>query len=140
MKKVVMALLLGFSLAGCANASSVKSQAMTEGTERSFDASYEAVVQAVIDGLAQLKLSPSDQQDVAEGRMIMVARPPHGFSWGEVGRILVMRSESKPIQVRVVYEKRMPLQWAGSQSGFARNLFAKMDTALGQPAPGETQP
>ncbi|HLO76775.1 MAG TPA: hypothetical protein VK196_10015 [Magnetospirillum sp.] len=140
MKKIATVLALGFSLAGCANAASVKTQAMTEGTERAFDSSYEDVVRAVTDGLAQLKLTPSEQQDVPEGRMILVARPPHGFSWGEVGRILVVRSESKPTQVRVVYEKRMALQWAGSQSSFARNLFAKMDAVLGKPSPDKAKP
>lgn len=133
MRKIMALLMLGLCLAGCANASSVKSQSMTEGVERSFDAPYEAVIQAVIGGLEQLKLRPSGREDISEGHVVMVARPPHGFSWGEVGRILVVRSDTRPVVVRVVYEKRMALQMAGAQSSFARNLFAKMDAVLGKP-------
>lgn len=135
MSKILMIIGLSFSLLGCSNAASVKSEAMAEGTERSFDAPYEVVIQAAIDGLAQLNLTPSERQNVAEGHAIMVARPPHGFSWGEVGRILVVRSDTKPTLVRVVYEKRTSLQFGGSsQSGFARNLFAKMDPILANKA------
>jgi hypothetical protein len=125
---------LALTLAACANAESVKNQPKDIGTARTFDAPYDRVARAAFEGLSRLKLSPSAQNETAEGYMIQIARPPHGFSWGEVGRILVERTDAPPTTVRVVYEKRTAFQFAGSESALARNLFAKMDEVLAAPA------
>lgn len=124
-------LAMALLLVGCANASTVQQTATDGGIARSFPVSYDKARAAALVGLSQLRLQPSAQNELLEGWVIMVARPPHGFSWGEVGRILIEKSDSPPTTVRVVYERRMALQFAGSQSRFARNLFAKMDEALG---------
>jgi hypothetical protein len=119
-----------FVLAACANATTVQQVPADAGVARSFNASYDEVRAAALQGLTLLRLQPSAQNETPEGHTFMVARPPHGFSWGEVGRIIVEKSEAPPTTVRVVYERRMALQFAGGQSSFARNLFAKMDQAL----------
>lgn len=123
-------------LAACANAATVQQAPADAGVMRSFDATYDQVRAAALGGLTLLRLQPSTQSETTEGHMILVARPPHGFSWGEVGRILIERSSAPPTTVRVLYEKRLTVQFAGSQSAFARNLFAKMDEVLGTPGAG----
>ena len=128
-------LIFGLLLTACANADSVKQQPTDAGIARDFHAPYEQVRKAALQGLTMLKLAPSAQNETSEGYFIQIARPPHGFSWGEVGRIFVERKEAPQTTVRVLYEKRMAFQFAGSESGFARNLFAKMDEALAAHAP-----
>lgn len=127
-RSIILALAL--ALGACANADSVKERPTDAGITRSFDASYDRVARAALEGLSRLKLAPSAQNETTEGYMIQVARPPHGFSWGEVGRIFIQRGDQAPTTVSVVYEKRMALQFASSESAFARNLFAKMDEVL----------
>lgn len=124
----VVALVLG--LLGCANADTVEKVALEEGIERQFNAPYETVKQTVVDALWLNSLKPSLVEDVPEGHVIMVARPPHGMSWGEVGRILVVRSETPPTTVRVVYQRRFVLSQLNAELHFSRNLFAKMDSVL----------
>jgi hypothetical protein len=122
--------MLPLALAAC-NSATVQQAAADAGTARTFNAPYEQVKQAALDGLTALKVPPSETHDQADAFMILVSRAPHGMSWGEVGRVLVEKSSARTTTVRVVYEKRMPLQFGGSESRFARNLFAKMDTTLG---------
>ncbi len=124
------ALALPLAVAAC-NSATVQRADADAGTARSFNAPYEQVKQAALDGLVALKVPPSQTTDQPKAFMILVSRAPHGMSWGEVGRILVEKNAAPPTIVRVVYEKRMPFQFPGSESRFARNLFAKMDAALG---------
>jgi hypothetical protein len=129
-RRIAIAGFAAIALSACASHDTVKNADADAGIVRTFDAPYERVRVAAVDGLRALQLSPSAIEDVPEGTAIYVARPPHGFSWGEVGRIIVQKSNSPPTSVRVVYEKRMAFQFASSESAFARNLFAKMDVAL----------
>jgi hypothetical protein len=130
MRRRLIVPALALALGACANADSVKERPSDAGITRTFDAPYDLVTRAALEGLSRLKLTPSAQNETADGYIIQIARPPHGFSWGEVGRILVERSMTPPTTVRVVYERRMALQFASSESSFARNLFAKMDEVL----------
>jgi hypothetical protein len=119
---------LAFVLAACATGASVQRQPIDAGVGRSFPAPYEQTKEAVLTSLTQLKLTPVEREDRPEGHSILIGRPPHGFSWGEVGRIFIEKSAGKPTTVRVVYEKRIIVQ--GASSNFPRQLFARMDQAL----------
>jgi hypothetical protein len=132
--RMIIAATIALALSSCSSHETVKNADAEAGVERVFNASFENTQRAALEGLARLKLSPSAIDTVPEGTAIYVARPPHGFSWGEVGRIVVVKGDAPPTTVRVVYQTRMALQFAGSQSGFARNLFAKMDVALANAA------
>ncbi len=135
MKQIWFVIVLALGLLGCANADTVEKVAMEEGIERQFDAPYELVKQTVVDALWMNSLKPSLVEDVPEGHVIKVARAPHGMSWGEVGRILVVRSETPPTTVRVVYQRRFVLTQLNAESHFSRNLFTKMDSLLKTAAP-----
>lgn len=115
-------------LAACASAATVRQQPVDAGIGRSFQAPYEQTKEAVLTSLTQLKLTPVEREERPAGHAILIGRPPHGFSWGEVGRIFIERSSAKPTTVRVVYEKRIAMQFASSN--FPRQLFARMDQVL----------
>jgi hypothetical protein len=119
---------LALALAACASARTVKQQPTDAGVGRRFQAPYEQTKQAVLTSLTQLKLTPVEREERPDGHTILIGRPPHGFSWGEVGRIFIEKSADKPTIVRVVYEKRITMQFA--TSNFPRHLFARMDQVL----------
>lgn len=123
-----VALAFAVFLAACATGASVQQQPIDAGVGRSFQAPYEQTKEAVLTSLTQLKLTPVERNDRPEGHSILIGRPPHGFSWGEVGRIFIEKSAGKPTTVRVVYEKRIIVQAASSN--FPRQLFARMDQVL----------
>jgi hypothetical protein len=119
---------LALGLAACASAATIRQQPTDAGIARSFQAPYEQTKQAVLASLTELKLTPVEREERADGHSILIGRPPHGFSWGEVGRIFIEKSAEKPTTVRVVYEKRITMQFASSN--FPRQLFARMDQVL----------
>ena len=131
-----LALSLVLLLSACASAKTVQQQSNEAGVGRAFQAPYEQTKEAVLVSLTQLKFTPVEREERPEGHSILIGRPPHGFSWGEVGRIFVEKSTDKPTVVRVVYEKRVTFQFA--HSNFPRYLFAAMDKVLAEQ--GVTQP
>ena len=63
--------------------------------------------------------------------MVLITKPVSAFSWGEVGRVTVLRSAQPPTSVRVYWEKRSQLQLTGTgQSEAASQIFAGIDQAL----------
>ena len=131
-----LALISILALTACASASTVQRQSLDAGIARRFQAPYEQTKEAVLSSLTQLKFTPVAREELPDGHTILIGRPPHGFSWGEVGRIFIEKSDDKPTIVRVVYEKRITMQMASSN--FPRYLFAKMDEVLA--AQGVTAP
>lgn len=125
-----LALSLILTLTACASARTVKEQSVEAGIGRRFQAPYEQTKEAVLTSLSQLKFTPVEREERPDGHTILIGRPPHGFSWGEVGRIFIEKSTDKPTIVRVVYEKRITMQFAASN--FPRYLFAKMDQVLAE--------
>lgn len=123
-----LALLAVVALTACASASTVQEQSLEAGIGRSFQAPYEQTKEAALASLTQLKFTPVAREERSHGHTILIGRPPHGFSWGEVGRIFIEKSPAPPTIVRVVYEKRITMQFAASN--FPRYLFAKMDEVL----------
>jgi len=130
-RNVIGLLGLAATLSACASSSTVQQAAPDKGIVRSFNAPYDKVKQAAVDALVTMRTPASKTEDQPDGFVLLISRPPHGFSWGEVGRVVVEKGTTTPVNVRVVYEKRFALQFAGSQSGFARNLYAHMDKILG---------
>ncbi|WP_341893979.1 hypothetical protein [Ferrovibrio terrae] len=129
-KRLGTVILLAAALTACANAKSVAQKPADAGTARSFEAPFATVKDAAYGALKLLKLYPEGEQDTAESHVILLARPPHGMSWGEVGRITVEKSPTPPTMVRVVYDKRTPFQLTGGEEGFSRRLFERMDGLL----------
>lgn len=124
---------LALTLGACSSAT-VQRAPEDAGIARSFNAPFGAVKQAAIDALQAMQIPPSETKDEPTQFVLLVSRPPHGMSWGEVGRVIIEKNATPPIVVRSVYDKRFPIQFAGSQSVFARNLYLRMDKILGTTA------
>lgn len=120
---------LALVAAACANAQTVQDSATEAGVQRSFDAPYEKVRDAARAALTLMNLKPTIEREDPEGFVMVISRPPRFTSWGEVGRVIVAKSDTQPIAVHALYEKRMNLPFHSS-GGFGRNLFSKMDAIL----------
>src|SRR5277367_3456491 len=101
-------------LSACASMDTVKSAPKDAGDARSFDAGFERVKAAALDGIRDMDIEPSNTEDTADGFVIYIARAPHGMSWGEVGRVIVDKSAAPPTTVHVDYRRRTVLQYEGS--------------------------
>jgi uncharacterized lipoprotein len=126
--------LLVVTVLACLGACSIKDVQQapaTAGTAKTYNASFDRVKQAALSALTDMRLPPTSTEDQDKAFVMLLARPPHGMSWGEVGRVLIDKSANPPITVHALYDRRMPFQFAGSEAGFARNLFTRMDKILG---------
>jgi hypothetical protein len=128
--RTIATIMLVLGLSACASISTVENAPLDAGENRSFDAPFDAVKVATLNGVRDLKLEPSSTTDAPQGFIIYIARTPHGISWGEVGRIVVENKPQPPTTVRVHYQRRFALQYTGSESRFARALFQKIDAGL----------
>lgn len=126
MATLSLVLLLG----ACANAGTVAEKPADAGTARHFDEPYAQVKDAAYGALKLARLYPEGEQDLPDRHIILLARPPHGMSWGEVGRITIEKSSAPPTIVRVIYDKRTPFQFTGGEERFSRLFFARMDQVL----------
>jgi hypothetical protein len=130
----LMVMGVGLTLAACANMKTVQDAPADSGEKRAFDAPYETVREATLDSIRDMKLAPSSTEETPEGFVILIARAPHGMSWGEVGRVIVQKNDAPPTTVQVNYQRRFALQFVGSGDRFARALFVRIDKSLGTDA------
>lgn len=127
MAKYCFALVMVALLSACAGTSTVRDAPLGAGTERSFDAHYDAVAAATLDAVRSLNVSITGTEDKPEGLVILVAKPVSPMSWGEVGRVTVVPSDGPNTSVRVYWEKRSRMQVTGtSESEFAERLYASI--------------
>jgi hypothetical protein len=126
----VAAVCLTATLSACANMQTIQGDPKDAGEARKFDAGFERVKAAALDGIRDMDIEPSNTEDTADGFVIYIARAPHGMSWGEVGRVIVDKAPAPPTTVHVDYRRRTVLQYEGSFSDFAGDLFKRMDASL----------
>jgi hypothetical protein len=131
MKTILAALSFAILLNGCADTGTVRDAAATAGVERQFAGGYDAVAAATLDSVRGLNVSITGTEETPTGLVVLVAKPVNAFSWGEVGRVMVMKSNAPPTAVRVYWEKRSRMQITGTdQNEFAGQLFQGIQTNL----------
>ena len=131
MKKLLVCLALLASLPGCATLETVANAPLKEGIVESFPAKYDAVNGAMIAGLASLNVDVKSSREQPEGTVVLVLKSLEAWSWGEVGRIFVERSDSDRTNVYVRWEKRSRHQITGTDAKeFSDALFQSIRAAL----------
>lgn len=129
--RILVGLLLAVALAACADTGTVRDAPVTAGVERSFNARYDAVTAATLDSIRSLNVNITSSEEKPEGLVVLVAKPAHAFSWGEVGRVTVVKTAAAPTPVKVYWEKRSRMQITGTgQTEFSDQLFAGIQAGL----------
>jgi hypothetical protein len=118
-------------LIGSCSIKDVQQAPANAGNAKSYNASFDQVKQATLSALTDMRIPPTSTEDRDTAFVYLIARSPHGMSWGEVGRVLIDKSATPPITVHALYERRMPIQFTGSGASFSRNLFLHLDKILG---------
>jgi len=131
MKTILAIFASAILLGGCADTATVRDAAATAGVERQFASNYDAVAAATLDSVRGLNVSITGTEETPAGLVVLVAKPVNPFSWGEVGRVMVMKGSAPPTAVRVYWEKRSRMQITGTdQNEFAGQLFQGIQTNL----------
>jgi len=81
--------------------------------------------------LSTLNINITGSSTESIGTIILVSKPISAFSWGEVGRVVVMKSDTTPITVVVNWQKRDQIQLTGTDANeFTSTLFSMIDKSL----------
>jgi hypothetical protein len=118
-------------LGACANMDTVRNASLEDARSRAFNASFERTNSATLKALASMNVDITESSENAQGTTYMVNKALTAFSWGEVGRVLVKKSDAAPTTVYVNWEKRSRYQITGTnQTEFSETLFAQIGDGL----------
>ena len=134
MKSIIykIAIILSVAvLASCANMNTVASAPKDAGVSRVFTENNELVKAAVLGSMQNLNINIKESKQTVDGFAITFTKSISAFSWGEVGRVLVVGSENGHSQVFVHSEKRSKYQITGAdEQQFADSIFAGVSEIL----------
>jgi hypothetical protein len=118
-------------LTSCASSETVRNAPLTDARSKPFNASYERTNAATLKALSAMNVDVTESSEDARGTTYMVEKALTGFSWGEIGRVLVQKSAAPPTTVYVNWEKRARYQITGTgQNEFSDALFFQIDRGL----------
>jgi len=130
----ILVLIVCLGLAACASSQTVREAPLEEGVVESFDRPYDQVAAGVIATLHDMNIKINSSEELPDRLEIMVSKPVDLFSWGEVGRVIVVKSPAPPTAVRVLWEKRYQAQITGTgQTEFSQDFFGRVASKLAQP-------
>lgn len=125
---IILSLVL---LTSCANMNTVTSAAKDAGVSRTFNYDNELVKAAVLASMQNLNINIKETGQTPDGFSITFTKAISAFSWGEVGRVLVVANKDKKSQVFVHSAKRSKYQITGSnEQDFAEKIFKGVSEIL----------
>lgn len=125
---ILISLLLLF---GCANLDTVKNAPTNAGISKVFNDDYELVKAAALASMQNLNINIKETQQTSDGFVITFTKAISAFSWGEVGRVLVIKKKANSSEVFVHSEKRSKYQITGAdERDFALQIFLGIDEIL----------
>jgi hypothetical protein len=109
----------------------VTSAPKNAGVSNIFNEDYELVKAAVLASMQNLNINIKETSQTSDGFAITFTKAISAFSWGEVGRVLVVEKENGSSQVFVHSEKRSKYQITGAdERDFANSIFAGVSEIL----------
>jgi hypothetical protein len=134
MKYMIWKLTIILSLAlltSCANMNTVTSAAKDAGVSRTFNHDNELVKAAVLASMQNLNINIKETSQTPDGFSITFTKAISAFSWGEVGRVLVVANKDGNSQVFVHSAKRSKYQITGAdEQDFADKIFKGVSEIL----------
>jgi len=134
MKKIVNTISIIFCsllIVSCANMSAVKNAPGDAGVSRVFPNDVELVKAAVLASMQNLNINIKETSQSNKGFSITFTKAISAFSWGEVGRVLIVANEGGESVVFVHSEKRFKYQVTGAdENDFANKIFFGVSEVL----------
>ncbi|TWT15390.1 hypothetical protein [Reyranella sp. CPCC 100927] len=132
MRRSFLAVAASAGLSACLTTDDIQHAHPSSGLMAAFEAPYDRVRASTLSILGRLGVTIESVEEFSDGTRILVANGMTGFSWGEVGRVIVERRPTTPIPVRVLWVKRYQRQLTGtSQAEFAQQLYRGISDDLG---------
>lgn len=120
-----------FFLVSCANMGTVMNAPKEAGVSRIFTDDIELVKAAVLASMQSLNINIKATSQTSDGFSITFTKAISAFSWGEVGRVLVTKSENGESEVFVHSAKRSKYQITGAdEQDFANSIFLGVQEIL----------
>ena len=132
MKHFITAALLALGLAACATEATVQQAPLDQGIARDFDGDLGAVREAARATLqSDMPVTMQGVREEQGATIFSFEISMSAFTWGEVGRVVVMPVDADTTRVIVRSEKRMQTQIIGEgERRLAERLFTGVQTRL----------
>ncbi len=129
--KSISVLIFTLFIMSCASMSTVTNAPADAGVFRVFNEDHELVKAAVLASMQNLNINIKETNETPNGFAIMFTKPVSALSWGEVGRVLVVKYKNNKSKVFVHSEKRSKYQITGVDSQrFAHSIFSGVQEIL----------
>lgn len=123
--KLISVLIFTLFLVSCANMNTVTNAPTNAGVSQVFNEDHELVKAAVLASMQNLNINIKETNETSDGFIITFTKAVSAFSWGEIGRVLVVKDENNNSKVFVHSEKRSKYQITGADSqDFANGIFS----------------
>ncbi|UTW12816.1 hypothetical protein [Marinobacterium rhizophilum] len=131
MLRTTLGLVALLTLTGCASSSNIINAPIDAGISRNFNAPYSQTKRLALESVQGLNVDINSTKDSGGAFSVVFSKPMSAFSWGEVGRIIVLDIAPQS-RVTVFSEKRVKTQITGTDNDqFAQSIFEGIDHALG---------
>jgi hypothetical protein len=129
---ILAALLAAAPLAACATSATITQAPLSDGTGREFEGSFATVreaARATIQSDLPVTLRGVEEREGAYIFNIEIG--VNAFSWGEIGRVVVMPVDADTTRVIVRSEKRSQMQLSGhGERDLAQRTFTGVESRL----------
>ena len=115
---------------GCATTGGMRSEPLDVGVVREFNRDYATVLQAARSAVTSVGLAIDSDEDLDDSTAMIVAkRGFHGWSWGELVRIVVKRSANDRTTVSVFSRRRLVTNIL-AKGDYSDMIFSNMELGL----------
>ncbi len=131
MNKILIVMVIGALLSGCASVDSVRDAPESRGEERFYDLSYERMVDVVAKTLPLLGLEDIEKQSNDPRTTVFIGT--HGItlaSWGEVVRVIVTEIYLPETSVRVYWRHKFSDGIITSAPNWEEDVFAAIEERI----------
>jgi hypothetical protein len=117
-------------LLACASAGGMREEPLDVGVVREFNGEYTTVLRATRDAVASAGLAVDSYEEVNDSTAMIVAKKgTSAWSWGELVRVVVQKSASDRVAVRVLSRRRMATNVA-AKGDYSDTIFSNIALAL----------
>ena len=124
MMRIVVITTILFAVVSCATLDTVVKAPKDKGILQEFSGDRETVKSAVLASMSNMDIVIISKEETYYGFVIVFEKTLTGFSWGEVGRVIIPQSNDNRIKVFVHAKKRWVTQVPGTdEREFAEEIF-----------------
>jgi hypothetical protein len=129
------------SITGCASTSMMRSASIEAGESKTFNASFDNVLDAARESVTQSGLEVEEDTQLDDQTWIIICnKGVTGWSWGERARITVQKKSESKTLVRVLTRRKLPTNVTATWD-FSPEIFSNIESNLQvvNPIPSATE-